>query len=157
DDGAATFADAFNKSWAKFAGPANVQTWDGRLLYYYRDGIGFNGCALDEGPLLTKPSGSGQCGSFAFLLMGVLGLNGIESQFVSITPTGDGPQMLIKEWQFPRQSFPGAAAYKWKMEFNPIAIAAGDIMVPKQPGDIYGDAVNQPALPGQNTVPPSEK
>src|SRR5262245_2758303 len=43
------------------------------------------------------------------------------------------------------------------MEFNPIAITIFDFMVPKQPGDVYGDAVNQPALPGQNTAPPSEK
>jgi hypothetical protein len=66
--------------------------------------------------------------------------------------------MVVKSWTFSSTpSFPAAPAYKWKMVFNPAAILASDLMVPPQPGGVFGDLTNLSTLPGQNTAPPSEK
>lgn len=159
-DGATTPKDAFANSWSLISGPANIKTWDGRLLYYYKDGVGFSGCALDETDLLTTTNGSGQCGSFAYLLIGIAAANGIAADFVSIG-TADGASFLVKDWTFTSTSYskgtatetPGYPDYQWKLVFN----AAGDPMVPKQPGDQYGDLKNLTTLKGQNSAPPSEK
>jgi len=158
DDGATSQQQAFDKTWAKFAGPANVRTWDSRPLYYYLNG--FNGsavCPTDEEPLLTRGDSSGQCSAFAQLLVGSLGVNGITAPFVRVGVI-DGDQMVVKNLTFSTTpTFPAAAAFKWKMVFNPAALAAADLMVPAQPGGVFGDLTNQSTLPGQNTAPPSEK
>jgi hypothetical protein len=68
---------------------------------------------------------------------------------------------LVKDWTFNQESGappdPGMADYKWRIVFNQMATDAGDFMVPKQPGDTYGDLTSLSTLPGQNTAPPSEK
>jgi hypothetical protein len=158
DDGASTQQQAFDKTWAKFAGPANVQTWDSRPLYYYKNGFLSSAvCSTDEEPLLTRGDSSGQCSAFAQLLLGSLGVNGITASFVDVEVI-DGDQMVVKSWTFSSTpSFPAAPAYKWKMVFNPAAILASDLMVPPQPGGVFGDLTNLSTLPGQNTAPPSEK
>ena len=156
DGGAADQTAAFQKTWAQFAGPANVKSWDNRRLYYYRDGVPFVGCALTEEQLLTAANGSGQCGSFAHLLIGSLGINGITGEFTQIH-SNDGTGFMVKDWLFGTPSFPTAAEFKWRLTLNPTAVTAGDLMVPKQPGDIYGDLTSRPTLAGQNTSPPSEK
>jgi hypothetical protein len=156
DDGATDEPTAFQKTWAKFAGPANTKSWDGRTLYYYRDGIGFEDCAVDERDLLTQPKGSGQCGSWAELLRGSLAVNGIHSEFVKIEAR-DGAEFLVKNWNYGDPSYPDDPTFKWKLVFNQAAIDNDDYMVPKQPGNLYGDLMSFPTLPGQNTAPPSEK
>jgi hypothetical protein len=155
DGGAADKTTAFQKTWAQFSGPANVKSWDNRRLYYYRDGVGFSGCALNEEQLLTFANGSGQCGSFAFLLIGSLGINGISGEFTQIH-ANDGTGFLVKDWLFGTPSFSSAPQFKWRLAINPAAVGS-DVMVPKQPGDIYGDLTSRPTLAGQNTAPPSEK
>ncbi len=151
-DGAATQADAFTKTWANFAGPANITGWDARKLYYYRPGFGFGACAVNPVGLLTSASGSGQCGSFAQLLMWTLGVNGISSDFVSIN-SKDGTKMIVKDWTFAGAgTFPAQPDFKWKLVLN-----VGDYMVPPMPGNVYGDLTSLNSLAGQNTAPPSEK
>lgn len=151
-DGASDPKTAADNSWSLFAGPANITAWDGtRKLYYYRAGVGFVGCALTEEQLLTAANGSGQCGSFAHLLMAVFATNGIASEWVNIE-TVDGLQFLVKRWTRGVPSYPGAPDYKWSMQFN-----LGDPMVPPQPGGVFGDLTNTPDLKGQNSAPPSEK
>lgn len=160
NDGAATQQAVFQNTWALLAGPANVRTWDNRPLYYYRDGVGFNGCALDEASLITAVNGSGQCGSFARLLMAALSVNNLDSEFVTADPkaTSDAAGFLVKDWVYAAVGrFNAAPAYKWAILFNLVAIANGDLMVPKQPGDQYGDLRSLATLRGQNTAPPSEK
>jgi hypothetical protein len=88
--------------------------------------------------------------------MGSLGVNGISSEFVQIH-ANDMTGFIVKDFTFGTASFPTAAEFKWKMLFNPAAIAAGDLMVPKQPGNLYGDLTSLSTLAGQNTSPPSEK
>jgi len=158
DDGATNQQQAFDKTWAKFSGPANVQTWDSRPLFYYKNGFGTSAvCPLDEEPLLTRGDSSGQCSAFAQLLMGSIAVNGIAGSFVAVNVI-DGDQMVVKDWTFSATpTFPAAPAYKWKMVFNPAALAGGDLMVPSQPGGVFGDLTNKTTLPGQNTAPPSEK
>jgi hypothetical protein len=158
DDGATNVTQAFDKTWGKFKGPGNVKTWDGRPLFYYKLGFGASAvCSVDEEPLLISGDASGQCSAFAQLLMGSLGANGISSDFVSVT-VNDGDQMVVKNWTFSATpTFPAAAQFKWRMTFNPAAVAAGDLMVPPQPGGVFGDLTNQNTLAGQNTAPPSEK
>ncbi|HWY21205.1 MAG TPA: hypothetical protein VNX26_08295 [Candidatus Acidoferrum sp.] len=165
---------AFWNTWNQFttgAGPANIQTWQGRKLYYYRNDpngvpgvtiIGFEACALDESTLLLNEGftggsvsgaghNSGQCGSFAELLMASLAVNGIKSSFARILPINPTMNFLVKNWTPPQSNLNGP----WKLCFNPAAVS--DIMVPAQTGGVYCDLTSLPTLVGQNTQPPSEK
>jgi hypothetical protein len=157
NDGAATPAQAFQKTWAKFSGPADVNAWDGRFLYYYRDGFGFSACVYDSlAAFLTAPSGSGQCMYFALLLQEALGMNGIEPQsstwYTGVCPS-DGSQMLVKDWTFGPATYSGDV-YEYAFTPNPFPL---DPMVPPPTGG-YGDLINnKPTLYGQHTRPPSEK
>jgi hypothetical protein len=176
---------AFQNTWNQFSvpapttsnpnatGPENITTWQGRRLYYYRNGpnggtiVGFNGCALDEGTLLLNvglsedASGnlyvsgpghnSGQCGSFAYLLVGALAVNGIQSAVAQVAPSSSietSPAFLVNNWSAPSSNQTGP----WTLCLN-----NGDFMVPAQPGGVYCNLTSLPTLPGQNTQPPSEK
>ena len=152
NDGATTQGEAVSKTWDLIKGPANIKTWDGRLLYYYRPGVGFDMCATNELGLLTRANGSGQCGSFTRLMMAALATNGVPSTFAVIEPTTAATKMVINNWDYVGQAFPGAPQYKWRLILN-----VGDYMVPPKPGNIYGDLHSQTTLVGQNTAPPSEK
>ena len=126
---------------------------DSRPLYYYKENHGFFACESDPIELLKSDSGSGQCGSFAQLLMWSLGMNGIASNFVSISPVDADTRMIVKEWAFGTPTYPSEPIYKWQMFLN-----IGDLMVPaRHTFPYYGDLANQADLPGQNTRPPSEK
>ena len=164
-----TMQGAFANTWSKFAGPANVRTWDNRPLYYYKPGEGFTACALTpfgnlmnngtavQPGLLVNSTGSGQCGSFAYLLQFALASNGIGSQFVSITPLNAQEDMLINVWggfETNPGTFPTESTYKWRVLVN-----SGDPMV-NADGTArtdFGDITNELGLPGQNTTTPSEK
>ncbi len=158
DGGANSELQAFNNSWAKFSvgnkGPANVTNWNGAVLAYYPAGVGFGSCAFDERRLLR--TGQGQCGSFAHLLINVLAVNGLGSDFTTVDAK-DGLDFLVKDWTFGAPSFPLAPAFKWQIAFNTKAIDDGDLMVPPQPGGVYGDLTSLNTLAGQNSAPPSEK
>jgi hypothetical protein len=153
--GATTQTAAFQNTWEQFAGPANVDGWDGRPLYYYEQGVGFNGCAINTVDLLTRPTGSGQCGSWAHLLMDALAVNGIQSSFVTVTPMA-GTWMLINNWTFNKGSYPTNPQYKWNLTLG-IENGACCGMVPLPAGSVFGDLTSDPGLPGQNSPTPSEK
>ena len=164
--------------------PPNATPQQGRRLYYYRNDpggtvgtsiIGFNGCALNETGLLLgqaqtvegnqivstgQPNfGSGQCGSFAYLLIASLAVNGIHSAFARVIPSasiGTDPNFLVNAWSASNQSGP------WKLCLNTAATnppppGIPDLMVPAQPGGVYCDLTSSSTLYGQNTQPPSEK
>ena len=184
---------AFKNTWSQFStggtSPANIQTWQGRKLYYYRNDpngtqgttiIGFEGCALDEESLLLNEAGqssaaghnSGQWGSFAYLLIGALAINGIASGFTKIRPI-DGSLFMVNDWQiFGRTPSDHSYQlpdydpnYQWRLILNQDAVDSPnfDIMVPApqstpgQTGVAYGDVLSLTTLPGQNSAPPSEK
>ena len=151
NQGATDTATALQKTWQSFSGPANITTWDNRKMYYYKAGVGFDFCALDYLQLIQTNPESGQCGSFAELLLGSLAVNGVQANWVIISPT-DGNKMIVKNWTFNAGSYPAAAQYKWRFDIN-----AGDYMVPDLPGSIYGDLTNINGLAGQNSPRPSEK
>jgi len=177
---------AFWNTWHQFSvpipsstdptasGPANIHTWQGRKLYYYRNDpggvpgttiVGFRGCALNEGTLLLNEGfdgngnlgaghNSGQCGSFARLLIGAFSVNGIRSAWADIEPSasiGALPAFLVQDWSTPQSDSSGP----WQLCLNPVA--PPDIMVPAQPDGLYCDLNSKNTLPGQNTQPPSEK
>ncbi len=150
NDGATDQASAIAKTWQSFSGPANITTWDSRQMIYYQAGVGFNACALDYATLITSNPASGQCGSFAKLLLGSLAVNNVQANFVVIS-VNDGAQMIVKNWTFAAARY-AAPAYKWKLDVNP-----SDPMVPDPPGSVYGDLTNVNGLPGQNSPKPSEK
>jgi len=143
-DGASDQPSVFWNTWNQFTngtGPANISTWEGRKLYYYRNDpnpngivVGFNGCALDETTLLLNEGynssivghSSGQCGSFARLLIGALAVNGSQSSFARIH-TDDGTLFIVKDWQFaqtPSSSAYEVAASKMDYQKGKLAILA---------------------------------
>ena len=149
-DGATTAADAFQKTWNKFSGPANVKSWDGRPLYYYPSGAGFTACETNSQRLLTSTTGAGQCGSFASLLRAALDVNGISSNLTG-AGTADGSLMIVKNWGFGPSSLTDAPGWPYRMFLN----VGNDFMIPAR--DSYGDLANNPGLSGQNSATPSEK
>jgi len=173
--GAANAAQAFQNTWAMFAlpsnsGPANVQTWDGRCLYYYKNGgcandvqqvIGFSLCATNATQILTQlPSGSGQCGSFAYLFQYSLAVNGIAVGSAAGTlETGvcpvDSSNMLVGNWSFGTPMYPGTA-YPYSLVLNPADSITG-MVFPGSTSNVYGNLTSTAGLAGQNTPTPSEK
>jgi hypothetical protein len=152
--GATTQTDAFNETWAQFAGPANVTAWDNqRKLYYYQQGVGFFSCALNSVGLLTQPNGSGQCGAWQHLFLDSLAVNGIIGSQTSIT-TVDGSLFLVKDWNYGAPSSPSTPPYYWRETF-PLENGNCCGMVPVSL--VSGDLTSLSTLYGQNTAPPSEK
>ena len=118
-------------------------------------------CSLNYGQLLkdVKPGG-GQCGSFATLIMGALGVNGISSTFVFVEPNCNSEVfpcddlLIVKNW--------GAATigefhFDSTFKYGLIMNDGGDFMVPERPGGSYGDFTNATGAAGQNSPTPSEK
>lgn len=145
---------AFNKTWDKFSagngGPENVTNWNDEPLAYYPAGQNFGSCALDEQMLLR--TGRGQCGSFAHLLIRSIAINGLASDFVTVSAK-NSLAFMVKDWTFGKPSFPAAPKFKWKIVFVNCPID----MVPPQPNGVYGDLTSLDTLEGQNSAPPSEK
>ena len=112
-----------------------------------------NGTAVQPG----LSTGSGQSGSFAFLIQFALASNGIGSEFVVVRPilantaTFSEDQMLIKNW-----TLYGPGTYFGEVDYNfRFVVNDGDYMVPARTS--FGDLANNPGVSGQNTETPSEK
>jgi hypothetical protein len=154
--GATTPSQAFAYTWAKFSGPANVTTWDGRALSYYQQGVGFNGCATDALNLIEwKTGGSGQCGAFARLLMAALNVNGISSSFTTVKPLDSQTVMVVRDWTLGTPSHPDSAPYQYLLPLKVETSGLGMVPLPSPP--VFGDLTSLSEIPGQNTSPPSEK
>jgi hypothetical protein len=158
--GATTQQTAFNGTWGRFAGPANVKTWDNWALTYYPglpSPVGFSGCATSAQSLVTG-TGSGQCGAFQLLLQSALQVDGIPSTLIAVM-TKDGTSFMVNAWNFtsvpPTNPYPG---YSWKVtltsEFNSPAFTG---MVPPNAPPKYGDLTSSTGIAGQNSPTPSEK
>jgi DNA-binding beta-propeller fold protein YncE len=154
--GATTQTAAFNNTWAQFAGPANVTTWDNhRKLYYYQQGVGFYpACAATSVDLLTQPNGSGECGAWRQLLLDALAVNGIQGLKTSIT-AADGTAFLVKDWTYGTGSSPNTPPYYWRETFATTSAGGCCEMVPLSL--VSGDLTSLSTLNGQNSAPPSEK
>jgi len=144
-------------------GPANITTWDGKKLYYYKDGFGWSGAAVSTGGLLASANGNdpwaghGECGAFAHLLIDSVAANGTTIEFVKVK-TINRDRFIIKDWLFSATpSYPDdQLQYLYKLTL--IDEGAGNVgMVPSPFGRVYGDLTKMTSLLGQNSAPPSEE
>jgi hypothetical protein len=143
-------------------------------MEYYT--AGFGPCALNAQQVvmnmyldeLGNPhySTSAQCGAFALLLESALAINGIHSNWITISPANNPEpdtnpvKMVIKNWCFigntgcpsGTPSYPSEPYWKYQLTLN-----IGDYMVPAPTGG-YGDLTNLQGIPGQGgsglTSPP---
>jgi hypothetical protein len=86
NDGATTPALAVSNTWDMFAGPANVETWDGFPLYYYKPGSTF---ALADNAVTVAnllSIRSGECIAWALLLQDAWKVNGVSSGYDTARP-----------------------------------------------------------------------
>lgn len=153
--GAADPIAGADRAWATFRG-LGVTTWEGRELHYYREGFGFGVCDSDALGLLMSENRSGMCGAFAFLLRDALGALGIQSRIVEVRAVND-LLILVKNWRAAETSFPDFEPLIYKLELTPIGSGGPYSMLPRPPGDRYGDLVSLTGIPGQNAPTPSEK
>jgi hypothetical protein len=170
DGGETTNTAALANTWAQFStgsGPANVMTWDGRIMSYYT--APFGACATNSANLVENlgpsgPSTSGQCGAFAYLLESALAANGIDSEWTNVG-TVDGSNMVIKTWGLsPSPTYASSPPSGYPQFIYKLILNTGDSgggMDPPPPGG-FGDLTNDMGVPGQNEpgtppVTPSEK
>jgi hypothetical protein len=165
-------AAALTQTWTTFSnsstGPANVKTWDGRVMYYYD--AGRFACALTAANLVqnlpTASQASGQCGAFAWLLESALAMNGIHSNWFIISAADNTSLLVIKNWCYfnsptqgcpssPPPSYQSAAPWQYQFLLNG-PYSSTDVMVPPPSGG-YGDLLNSMGLPGQSIPTPLEK
>ena len=133
-----------------------MNTWDNRPLQYYTPGQKFKDCARNSAELLNKDNGNGQCGSFKYLLMDALLVNGITMEEVDISAVDSpGTRLLVKDWVFGGAD-PTLAPYSWQIILQDEGNGLYG-MVPLPVGSIYGQMVSLATIPGQHTSPPSEK
>ena len=160
---------AFQQTWAGFAGPANIKTWDNSPIYYYRTGFNTSlacGVSQDEAGILmaADAAGSSQCTGLAAILEGALAVNGFKSELVHISHV-DGAFIMVKKWNFgfPSMNLFGTGlpvpllGFRWRIDFGGPPSSMNPPPNPSQPTK-FGDATNDASgIPGQNTLPPAEK
>jgi hypothetical protein len=168
--GANSPATAVANTWAKFSlaglAPENVTTWEPqspRPLAYYPSGVPFKGCATNAYALVTG-NGSGQCGSFQFLLASALMVNGIQPTFVKVL-TISREAFMVNTWSTNAPAGSPYPGYPWTLQTygdpGPSPGSFGGVffggMVPNPNGLIFGDLTDGIGTPGQNSPTPSEK
>jgi hypothetical protein len=154
--GGTDFQSVFNNTWQNFAGPADVTTWNGIPLYYYKEGLSFSNTHISAWNLVSKPNHNGQCMAWADLLAAALAVNGCSSsqfQYARITPPYDAEYLLIKSWTF------GAAnasdpQYGWQDEATKTSDGDPE-MVPLS--GVTGPVSPSSGVAGQNSPTPAEK
>jgi hypothetical protein len=161
--GATDANTAVANTWSLFggSGPANITTWNGKLLYYYKANCGWANSATDTTSLLASANtanawaGHGQCGSFANLLIDSLAANGINSDFTTASPKSSPDGFIVKDWT---TNGPVAYSGNYCYKLTLVTEADGSIgMVPTPTGMVYGDLTKLSTKTGQNTSPPSEE
>jgi hypothetical protein len=162
--GATTQTTAFQNTWQNFVGPANVTGWDTRPLPYYLQGVMALANATDAYELLASEDSNGnpaqtetgQCGSFAHLLIDALAVNGIPSTFTVVQPN-DNSQMLVNNWE----GFNGPGSLP-STPFNWELVLPIENYVQPEPGmvplsSVSGDLTSGTGAAGQNSPTPAEK
>ena len=142
-------SEAVSNSWSQLSGH-NFTTWDGKKLYYYKDGEGWNSPTYISQLLNT---GNGNCIAWRNLFRHALKVNGVNSDYIYIQATSWRNYFIVGDWTFGTASFTNTPPYNWKLQFATTNVD----MVPRPPGDVYGDLTSLTNIPGQNTAPPSEK
>jgi hypothetical protein len=141
---------AVSNSWSQLAGH-NFTTWEGKTLYYYRDGAGWNSPGQVSQLLTTS---NANCVAWRNLLRYALAVNGVGSDRIYIAATGPTNEVfLVGDWTFGAASFSNTSPYNWRLQFITNNVDMG----PRPTGDVYGDLASLTTISGQNTTPPSEK
>ncbi|MCG2679367.1 MAG: hypothetical protein L6455_05270, partial [Kiritimatiellae bacterium] len=143
-------AGAISNSWSQLMGH-NFTTWDGRTLYYYRDGTGWNSPYTISDLLVNS---NGNCVAWRNLFRHALVINGVASDRIYVATTGPTNDcFVVGDWTFGTASFTNTPPYNWALQFS----GSDFDMVPRPTGDVYGDITSLNTIQGQNTAPPSEK
>jgi len=143
---------AVSNSWSQLTGH-NFTTWDGRTLYYYRDGAGWSSPGQVSQLLSTS---NANCVAWRNLLRYALAVNGVGSDYVCVQATGPTNEFfVVGDWTFGTATFTNTLPYNWRLQF--ATNGPPHDMVPRPPSDVYGDLTSLIAIEGQNTAPPSEK
>jgi hypothetical protein len=134
NSGATDVEQAAANTWAFFAGPANVKTWDGVSLVYYGTTNGGNNVVVSE-LLLNR---DGQCYAFAGLLIAAFRANGdTNAEECVVSPPSGHNRFAIKNVNFSSApTYPSEPDFKYAetdLDYTPFGI------------------------PGQNTNPPKRK
>lgn len=164
--GATSPDDAVTNSWALFAGPADIKSWNpttktyDRALRDYSKSFAASPQPVSLTAILQEIDGFGECYCFGQLFQDALWANGITTQTgVLVVPTTGDSRMLINNWGY---SATGSIAnedpiYAWELAINTYPTM--DMQPPPYPSDPnnYGDITNEPGLAGQNAPTPLEK
>jgi hypothetical protein len=126
-------------------------------------------CANTAELLLTSEQESGQCRSFAELLINSLAINGIPSRKVLFeSQNSPSEDLMVRSWAILSSKWPdgvpsvNSPGPEWKsfqflLDFNADALAINNKMFPPMLNGIYHDLESLPGLPGQNMETPNEK
>jgi hypothetical protein len=166
--GATSQLQAFQNTWQQFLGPANVKQGENELHYYDQNIDALNN-ALDTYQLLTQVDSfgnqpatqTGQCGSWAHLLIDALAVNGLQSTWTNVGAR-DGSYMVVGNWtptgtesysppfalklQLPTETYGPAPTPPNVYPYGMVPVAG-----------ISGDLSNGSGAPGQNSPTPAEK
>lgn len=144
----------FANTWLSFAGPANITTWDGKPLYYYKAGLPFASTTTGFGTLLSNTNHNGQCGAMATLLEAALWVNRQNSwSLAAIAPPSGTDYLVVKEWTFGTTNT-GDSIFKWEDELTKNAEGNPE-MVPLS--GVTGPVSPAGGVAGQNSPTPAEK
>jgi hypothetical protein len=155
NQGASSTSAAFDRTWAFFAGPAGVRTWNGDPLRYY-DPL--------KSPVMPETAfsssfdllllASGQCRSFVDLLRRAGEVNGVRTKPREVVPRGPKySYMFVKNWDtIGSDSIEGEYVFHFDPSTSPLSL-----MYPPMPDGIYLQGRSLPGAPGQNTATPGAK
>lgn len=172
-NGAANEEATFWNAWSNLTavgmvGPANLKLASDPLgqlhpnspdLFYYRAGTSFGQNALSWDQLLSTPSHTGQCGSWATLLMAAGYANGISTTLIGANPAEYVVRVprgfIVNNWatDVPGSRPTGDALFSGWFRFN----GPNWEMTPAPMNGIFGGFRNLAGLEGQNSPTPSQK
>jgi hypothetical protein len=166
--GAVDEGTAVANTWSLFggSGPANLTTWDGKPLYYYKANCGWANSKTSAKDLLSSANttnawaGHGQCYSFANLLHDSLAANGIISTHIALYRLDQpGAGFTVNNWSLGHPSFQYISGFPPYIYWLQLVIEPDSSigMCPPPTGNVYRDLTKLNTLPGQNTAPPCEE
>jgi hypothetical protein len=151
--GSTTSDEAFFATWDMFAGPADVETWNGRQLYYYQTGKSFIDIPQNQTTSQFLQLGTGRCGTWQQFFMDCLHVNGITTAVptsVDLLSSSSSSYnaFFVKSWS----SSGSTGNY-----YNSTAFSGANWNEMSSWPGTYNQLTSGTGIPGQNTATPSEK
>lgn len=110
-----TVEQVIDAIWAEFT-DLHVENVHGKVLAYYRGVLCASDCTVYDAPGLVVFL-SGQCGSWADLLMQCFRTQGIGgSQWVTIEPSSSGWKLLVKNYDFAGEGTSGCEDWPYRLD-----------------------------------------